>query len=82
MAYVCYNCTDVANAKKNIDPAHPKAKDASPTQTKSGSSTGAGDANWAVILGGSLINLPTAAGGTSAGTGSAPSVGAKLNLSV
>lgn len=22
--YVCHNCTDVANAKKGVDPAHPK----------------------------------------------------------
>ena len=22
--YVCANCTDVANAKKGVDPAHPK----------------------------------------------------------
>jgi hypothetical protein len=23
--YQCWNCTDVANARKNIDPAHPKS---------------------------------------------------------
>ena len=22
--YICHNCTDVANAKKGVDPAHPK----------------------------------------------------------
>lgn len=23
--FACYNCTDVANAKKHIDPAHPQS---------------------------------------------------------
>jgi hypothetical protein len=79
--YICFNCTDVANAKKNINPAHPKGEDASPAQIKTASNARAADANRSIILGGSLID-PGPAGGGSAGTGSATPVGAKLNLSV
>src|SRR5262249_9168328 len=33
--YVCYNCTDIDNAKKGINPAHPNSDDPQSVQAKS-----------------------------------------------
>jgi hypothetical protein len=48
--YICRNCTDVDNAKKHIDPAHPKSgpygvnADTDPTNPKSFLQAGADQA--------------------------------------
>jgi len=90
--FVCKNCTDVDNAKKHIDPAHPKsgpygidAKD-DPT-VKNVSSSG-------IIFGGSLSSLnakpnPTATNGaaepsngdSAARTVTAAAIGSQLDFS-
>jgi len=71
--YVCYNCTDVANAKKNIDPAHPKEDAAKKTDA-----AGKTKDNPAVILSGALTAIE-AADATASKTSA---TGTKLNLSV
>jgi len=58
--YVCYNCTDVDNAKKGIDPAHPKQGVSLQPQTKTQSGFDAADnpqMGPSVILSGALANL-------------------------
>ena len=53
--YPCFNCTDVANAKKGIDPAHPNSD---PTQAASGLPGGSAFASSrgaAVTYGGNLV---------------------------
>ena len=49
--YVCYNCSDVALAKRDIDPAHPKDQPGGGDKTND--STGV-DRNTAVTFGGAL----------------------------
>ena len=55
--YVCNNCTDVANAKRNIDPAHPKdgpfGQDAPDAQVRDKTNAH----GQAVVFGGSLAHL-------------------------
>ena len=48
--YVCHNCTDVENAKKGVDPSHPKKDFSGQSQTKTGNTL----SNPAVILSGAL----------------------------
>ena len=71
--YVCHNCTDVANAKRNIDPAHPKdgpfgagkgvSADHGPAVTFGGSlskadpASAAGGANGVAVVNG--VNAPS-----------------------
>ena len=83
--YVCHNCTDVENAKKGIDPAHPKKDSAAQSPAK----TAATANNPAVILGGALAKAaaPNAAPSISANTpvpalANAAKPGAALNLTV
>ena len=56
--YVCYNCTDIDNAKKGINPAHPNAQDPQSVQAKSKSKIAAASDKSkeapAVILSGAL----------------------------
>ena len=60
--YVCHNCSDVALAKRNIDPAHPKDDPTSANATNNKNAVqGAADA---VTFGGNL-----AAGGSLDATG-------------
>ena len=86
--FSCKNCTDVANAKKHIDPAHPKsgpygidAKD-DPSVKQTATSN-------AVTFGGNLSTLntrqastgtPGAAGALNAATGNG-AIGAQLDIS-
>ena len=82
--YQCKNCTDVDNAKKNIDPAHPQSGpfgiDARIDPTRSQIPS--------VTYGGALSGMPTNSGGpTPSSAASTPSaqpngVGAKVDLSV
>jgi hypothetical protein len=83
--YVCRNCTDVENAKKGIDPAHPRKDFRAPSQTK----TGAAQNNSAVILSGALTEGGAQKTGLATSTGapvqahvSAPKTGAALNVTV
>ena len=63
--YSCRNCTDVANAKKNIDPQHPKdgpfgvdkAQDTDKANSKPGASQ-----SPAVVFGGQLAGAVQPAG--------------------
>jgi hypothetical protein len=71
--YICYNCTDVANAKKNIDPAHPKEDAAQKTDTAGKTKVGP-----AVILSDAL----TAIEAVDATASKTSATGTKLNLSV
>jgi hypothetical protein len=48
--YVCHNCTDVENAKKGVDPAHPKKDFPGQSQTKTGNASN----NPAVIFSGAF----------------------------
>lgn len=77
--FQCYNCTDVAYAKRNIDPAHPKdgpygvnAKD----EPKG--------AQWgeAVKLGGALARLEDVRGGEPRANPDQANVPARLDLKV
>jgi len=77
--YSCKNCTDVDNAKKNIDPAHPKdgpfgvnAKD------QPSSAPSYREATPAVILGGLLAGV---SGTSSAGPPLAGAQGLRLDVS-
>ena len=60
--YSCHNCTDVANAKRNIDPQHPKdgpfGVDRTPA-TKKPDATTAPDQSPAVVFGGRLAGAST-----------------------
>ena len=60
--YVCFNCADVALAKKDIDPAHPPGSPSNPTgsasQGPSASSTAPASASTsAVVFGGALAQV-------------------------
>ena len=75
--YQCSNCTDIDNAKKNIDPAHPQDgpyginAPNKPASGKAAEATG-GVNQPAVIYGGSLARLiPVAPSGST--TGQTPS---------
>ena len=73
--FTCHNCTEVDEAKKHIDPAHPKSgpygidAKTDPTQKKSVTQNGA------VTFGGSLAgaNASSAAGATTSSATSNPS---------
>ncbi|ESQ91540.1 hypothetical protein ABAC460_06025 [Asticcacaulis sp. AC460] len=74
--FSCKNCTDVENAKKHIDPAHPKSgpfdvnADTDPTR------------NQAVRFGGRLSGLEGASSAASATSAQAVEPGRVLNISV
>ncbi|WP_374575130.1 hypothetical protein [Phenylobacterium sp.] len=55
--YVCRNCTDVANAKRNIDPAHPKDGPYGQNAPQAQSTKEAETRGQAVVFGGSLARL-------------------------
>ena len=83
--YVCFNCADVALAKKDINPAHPPGSLSSPTgsasQGPNASSTTSGSQTSAVVFGGALAQ--TGAATTQPGSsGPAPyQPGSTLSLS-
>ena len=93
--FQCKNCTDVDNAKKNIDPAHPKA---GPFGVDAAQDPSANQTNAAVKFGGQLSKLTPASSssqsssdssGSDPGSGTAPppksstpGLGALLDLSV
>jgi hypothetical protein len=60
--YVCFNCTDVANAKKGINPAHPKDPLHPQTDAQNALAAAKAKDNPAVILSGALSNSSTANG--------------------
>ncbi len=60
--YVCFNCTDVANAKKGINPAHAKDPLHPQTDTQNALAAARAKENPAVILSGALSNSSTADG--------------------
>ena len=73
--YVCSNCTDVANAKKGVDPAHPKA----PPKT---SENAAAERGPAVTFGGSLQRSdPTREASAAGYTRGGYTPGAGVNIS-
>ena len=85
--YVCHNCSDVALAKRDIDPAHPKD---GPDGSNATQKTDATSRNTAVVFGGNLLT-GAAPGVTPAGAATDPqqqaraattSQGAKLDLTV
>ncbi|HEY4265086.1 MAG TPA: hypothetical protein VGM72_07195 [Micropepsaceae bacterium] len=84
--YVCHNCTDVENAKKGVDPAHPKKDSAPQSPTK----TGIAQSNPAVILSGALAKTGAAKPAGSGLTNQAPNApplaipetGDSVNLSI
>jgi len=90
--YPCFNCTDVANAKKGIDPAHPdndplKAKDKSQSSGANGIASSRQDD--AVVLGGQLGGIAALNGSQSIASDSASlntlrmnQPGSLLNLTV
>ena len=55
--YPCWNCTDVANAKKHIDPAHPKAGPYGIDAASDPSLRNKPDTRDAVVLDGALSGL-------------------------
>ncbi len=54
--YVCFDCSDVALAKKDINPAHPPSTPGAPPTNNDGS-TSASQGTAAVTFGGSLSQL-------------------------
>jgi hypothetical protein len=95
--YVCRNCTDVDNAKKGIDPAHPKEHDPLHPQTKTQNgidALGKTQDSPAVILSGALsrpdagnsTNSASSSDDTSQGSSRSSSyratTGTRLNVSV
>ena len=79
--YVCNNCSDVALAKRDINPAHPK--DGPAGQNKSTDPTGI-DRNRAVTFGGALArNADNSDASSQAAASSSPTVaraGSVLNI--
>lgn len=55
--YVCNNCTDVANAKRNIDPAHPKDGPNGVNAPEAQARNDAPSRGDAVVFGGQLAGL-------------------------
>ena len=74
--YSCKNCTDVDNAKRNIDPAHPQD---GPFGVNRQDKPGAASSSPAVVFGGRLSHLSTADKAPSAPSATQ---GHKLDLSV
>ena len=66
--YVCFNCTDVANAKKGINPAHPKDPLHPQTDAQNALAAAKAKDNPAVILSGALSNAGTANGTANSST--------------
>ena len=87
--YQCKNCTDVENAKKHIDPAHPKSgpynvnADTDPTRRSDLNS--AKHDNTSVTFGGALSHLndarPNTASDTAANSNKNDAPGQLLDLS-
>ncbi len=77
--YVCKNCTDVANAKKGIDPAHPKdGPNGVDAKDKSGKPDPKGHHGPAVTFGGTLaqaVNGVQATNSVQAQTGAPTATG-------
>jgi hypothetical protein len=73
--YVCHNCSDVALAKRNVDPAHPK-DGADGINAKA--ETGARDP--AVVFGGKLVNNSAAAASDAPAPVGSPSFGSRIDL--
>ena len=89
--FSCKNCTDVDNAKKHIDPAHPKdgpfgvnAKDnVDPRRAVERASVAGRDDQAAVVFGGQLAALAGAAGQSrAASSASSIAPGQRVNLSI
>lgn len=84
--YSCKNCTDVDNAKRNIDPSHPKDGPFGVNrQDKPGKSQASGSnfSPQAVVFGGSLSHLTQADKAPVSSTAtSAATMGHRLDLSV
>jgi hypothetical protein len=72
--YVCNNCTDVANAKKGVDPAHPKdGPDGINAKDKPGKLDAKGDHGPAVTFGGALAQVgPAGANGVQTASAVSP----------
>jgi hypothetical protein len=89
--YSCKNCTEVDEAKKHIDPAHPKdgpygvdAKTRPPSPGKADPTEAAGKVQSpAFVLGGALAGLSPASGAaTAAGASTDGALGRHLNVSI
>jgi hypothetical protein len=76
--YQCWNCTDVDNAKKHIDPQHPKAGPYGIDAASDPSLRNNPKTQAAVIFGGALSDV-TEAGGA---PGPANAQGASLDITV
>lgn len=89
--YLCFDCADVALAKKGDNPAHPPGSPSNPTGATpngpnapqaSGASSGAPGTSHnspAVVLGGSLASL-TPAAGASVAASTPYQAGAQVNV--
>jgi len=55
--YVCNDCTDVANAKRNIDPAHPKDGPFGQDAPEAEAARKTSNHGQSVVFGGSLAGL-------------------------
>lgn len=83
--YVCHNCTDVENAKKGVDPAHPKKDISSRSQAKTGEALN----TPSVILSGALSKGEAQKTGPATSADAAvqtpingPQTGAALNVTI
>jgi hypothetical protein len=75
--YQCWNCTQVDEAKKGVDPANPKAGPYGIDAKTEPASSAAGRWGQAVTLGGALSGIQPGRGGAQP-----PQAGAALDLSV
>jgi hypothetical protein len=78
--YVCHNCTDVAYAKRNIDPQHPKDGPFGADKAQSADKAQGAGHGPAVTFGGSLAKpdhtaLPDGVNGVAVVNASNPSAG-------
>lgn len=76
--YLCWNCSQVADAKKGVDPAAVKpGESAAQAQASSSNATPAST----VVFGGSLAGLNAATTSNGAPLATAQGVGARLDIS-
>ncbi len=77
--YQCWNCTDVDNAKKHIDPQHPKSGPYGITAAEDPTLRNKPESQKAIIFGGSLMEPDQA---TSLLSEVQPALGTQLDVAV
>lgn len=78
--YQCWNCTDVDNAKKHIDPQHPKSGPYGVDAAQDPTVQKDQRPQAAVTFGGSLTAPPTTVRATSSDPALPPAVGSAFDL--